>query len=48
MTARVDPLRAGLRDLGYIEGRNLVIDVRLAEKYEQLDHAESFAERPRK
>ena len=27
MTARVDPLRAGLRDLGYIEGRNLVIDV---------------------
>ena len=33
----VEALRAGLRDLGYVEGRNLVIEVRRAEgKYERL------------
>ncbi len=34
---RVDALRAGLRDLGYVEGKNLVIEFRWAEeKYERL------------
>jgi putative ABC transport system substrate-binding protein len=34
---RLDRLRAGLRDLGYAEGRNIVIEVRWAEgKYERL------------
>jgi putative ABC transport system substrate-binding protein len=34
---RVDALRAGLRDLGYVEGKNLVIEFRSAEeKYERL------------
>jgi len=33
----VEALRAGLRDLGYVEGRNLVIEFRRAEgKYERL------------
>lgn len=30
-SAFLDSLRAGLRDLGYVEGRNLVIDARFAE-----------------
>ncbi len=34
---RVEALRAGLRDLGYVEGRNLMIEFRWAEdKYERL------------
>src|SRR5262249_39923070 len=33
---RVEALRAGLRDLGYLEGRNIVIEFRSAEKVEQL------------
>jgi putative tryptophan/tyrosine transport system substrate-binding protein len=33
---RVETLRAGLRDLGYSEGRNLVIEFRWAETADQL------------
>ena len=36
-TSKIEALRAGLRDLGYVEGRNLVIEFRWAEgKYEGL------------
>ena len=36
-SVRLDRLRAGLRDLGYVEGRNMVIDVRWAESgYDRL------------
>src|SRR5829696_7580161 len=33
---RVDALRAGLLDLGYIEGRNLILDFRWADERAQL------------
>src|SRR5262245_5557634 len=34
---RVEALRAGLRDLGYVEGRNIVIEFRWAdERYDRL------------
>jgi putative ABC transport system substrate-binding protein len=36
-SVRLDRLRAGLRDLGYVEGKNIVIEARWAEtKYERL------------
>jgi ABC-type uncharacterized transport system substrate-binding protein len=34
---RQDSLRQGLRDLGYLEGKNLVIDARSNDKSDQLD-----------
>jgi putative ABC transport system substrate-binding protein len=37
LAGRVDALRAGLRDLGYVEGKNIAIEFRWAEeKYERL------------
>ncbi len=42
---RVDALRAGLRDLGYVEGKNIVIEFRWAERVEQLP--EMAAELPK-
>jgi putative tryptophan/tyrosine transport system substrate-binding protein len=33
---RVEALRAGLRDLGYVDGKNIVIEFRWAERVDQL------------
>src|SRR5262245_40208626 len=38
-TTRVDALREGLRDLGYVEGKNLVIEFRWSGTVEQLHEA---------
>jgi putative ABC transport system substrate-binding protein len=35
-SSRVEALRAGLRDLGWVEGRNIVIEFRWADRVEQL------------
>ena len=34
--SRLEALRAGLRDLGYVEGKNIVVDFRWAERVDQL------------
>ena len=36
LASRVGSLRAGLRELGYVEGKNIAIEIRGTEKYERL------------
>ena len=40
-TDRLEPFRQGLRDLGYVEGRNIVVDYRYAEQ--NVDRADALA-----
>src|SRR5262245_41056227 len=35
-TSGVEALRAGLRDLGYVEGKNIAIEFRWAERVDQM------------
>jgi putative tryptophan/tyrosine transport system substrate-binding protein len=37
--ARVEALRGGLRELGYVDGQNLIIDARFADSVERLQEA---------
>ena len=42
---RLEPLRAGLRDLGYVEGKSMIIEFRWADRIEQLpEHAAALVE----
>jgi putative ABC transport system substrate-binding protein len=42
---RLEPLRAGLRDLGYVEGKTMIIEFRWADRIEQLrEHAAALVE----
>jgi putative ABC transport system substrate-binding protein len=42
---RLEPLRAGLRDLGYVEGKTIFIEFRWADRIEQLrEHAAALVE----
>jgi putative ABC transport system substrate-binding protein len=42
---RVDALRTGLRELGYVEGKTIIIEFRWADRIEQLrEHAAALVE----
>ena len=42
---RLEQLRAGLRDLGYVEGKTMIIEFRWADRIEQLrEHAAALVE----